>query len=819
MQSLPAALSPLEAWPQFVAWKALPSLKKPGKMDKFPLDWNSGAIVSAHDPRYWTNAPTALVVAPRYDQGHGSGAGFVLTDDDPFFFLDIDNALDLATNQWSPLAQALCARFAGAAIEVSHSGRGLHIFGRTSSRFEHGTRNIPLGLELYTSKRFAALTGLNAIGSAATDCTAALAQTVYEYFPPNASAVMGEWSLEPVPEYTGPEDDDELIRMALASVPKSAAAAFGAAEEVTFAHLWNADADVLSKRWPDATQPYNASSADQALANMLAFWTGKNCERMQTLMWRSQLVRDKWTQHRTYLGLTIQKAVALVQNVYSKARGPTVPFEVQQAAAEALGASVRDPTKEYLPAYDQLEHFKGCVYVHETERIFCTERNTEFKRTSFDVEFGGHVFMLDGGGAKTTTSAWEAFTLSRVNAPRKVYGMRFLPEIAPGSLFHESGRAYVNAYLPREPLRIKGDVTPFLTHLTKLLPDPNDRQIILSYMAAIAQNPGKKFQWWPVIQGAEGNGKTLLMDVLVYLVGREYAFKPNSHAMSQPGGTKFNSWIYRKLFIGIEEIALSNRRDFLDEFKTFVTNRDLPVERKGVDQVMTDNRANGMMATNHRDGVPITADTRRYAIFYCAQQEGEPWKQTHGMGPQYFAMLHDWFRGEGDYATFGANYGFAITADYLHGLQIADELNPAKLCTVAPRTSSTLDAIQASLGRAEQEVLEAVAEGRVGFNRGWVSSYHLDLLLDRVKAGVPRNKRKTMLKALGYVPHPALPEGRSNSALVKDGNSKSRLYVKEGHLALNIESPAEVGKAYEKAQEPGADEPSAAQLAFAPANA
>ena len=54
------------------------------------------------------------------------------------------------------------------------------------------------------------------------------------------------------------------------------------------------------------------SEADQALCNLLAFWTGKNPERMDELFRSSGLMRDKWNRKQsgsTYGEITIQKAL------------------------------------------------------------------------------------------------------------------------------------------------------------------------------------------------------------------------------------------------------------------------------------------------------------------------------------------------------------------------------------------------------------------------------------------------------------------------------------------------------------------------------
>ena len=146
--------------------------------------------------------------------------------------------------------------------------------------------------------------------------------------------------------------------------------------------------------------------------------------------------------------------------------------------------------------------------------------------------------------------------------------------------------------------------------------------------------------------------------------------------------------------------------------------------------------------------------------------------------------------------------GYAIVNNLLHTYQIPDELNPATSCHRAPETTSTAEAVTASLGSIEQEIIEAIDEGRPGFAGGWVSSVALERLLNNLHASrvISHNRRKDLLQSLGYDWHPALNCGRVNNPIPIDENKKPRLFIKAGHLARNLTSPAEVARAYQEAQ-------------------
>ena len=106
-----------------------------------------------------------------------------------------------------------------------------------------------------------------------------------------------------------------------------------------------------------------------------------------------------------------------------------------------------------------------------------------------------------------------------------------------------------------------------------------------------------------------------------------------------------------------------------------------------------------------------------------------------------------------------------------------------------------------SLGGVEQEIIEAIDEGRNGFAGGWISSMALDRLLDNLRATrtIPRNKRRELLGTLGYEWHPHLKNGRVNNAIISEGG-KPRLFIKDGHPAESVVNGAEIVKMYEAAQ-------------------
>lgn len=767
----------LPTLPQYILWK---TAVRDGKTVKLPVSPHTLDTCDAHDRSNWIS----------YEQAHqvitvaqGYGIGYVFSKDDPYFFVDIDHCLE--NGKWSAVANDLMGRLSGSYVEVSQSREGLHIIGKYAQCKEHACKNKILGIEMYTDGRFCALTGINAIGNAETDVTTNINGVADYYFSTESNVSEGgalDWRTTPVSEWSGTEDDDELIKIMLNA--KSGASVFG--DKASLSDLWNCNVPVLSKAYPDGfgNRSYDESSVDGALALHLAFWTGKNHERIKNLMLRSQLVRDKWTSRDDYLSRTISNAVNLCTNVYKSGKIITEPV-VEPTIREGF---------QFLTVTQQIEFFKGCVYILSLHRIY-TPNGDLLKPEQFRVAYGGYIFALDSGSEKTTKNAWEVFTESQAISFPKVSGICFRPELSAGAIIEEENHTLLNTYVPVDIHSQYGDVSPFITHLHKVLPNGQDAEILLSYMAACVQYKGVKFQWAPVLQGCEGNGKTLFITCLSYAVGNRYTHLPNAQELGG-NGSKFNSWIQNKLFIGVEEIYVSDRREVADALKPLITNARIEIQGKGIDQVTGDNRANFLLCTNHKDAILKSKNDRRYCVLYTAQQSKddmikEGWLTRAGTVTEYFPNLYNWLRAG----------GYAAVTHYLENYDIPDALNPATKCHRAPVSSCLDEVLRISMGSVEQEVLEAIDMGEVGFRGGWISSAMLGNMLEekgRAKQ-MPPIKRRKMLEEMGFIPVSGLKDGRTNTIIMMEG-CKPRLYLQKGHIYHNITSGAEIVEKYMKDQ-------------------
>ena len=769
MRQLPPAFAPLGEYNQFICCKLVPDASG-GKAAKVPISARSGLNCNPHDPAHWMSYHDAATAA----QALSCGVGFVLTEADPFFCVDVDNAWD--GEKWSDTAQAVFASFPGAAFEVSLSGTGFHLFGRYTHAIEHSSKRVDLGVEFYTGGRYIWLTGTNAEGSC-PELQLHFETFAANWFPPTAAAPAIVWADQAVPEYSGPADDTELINKMLLSRPSFATLQ---GEAPSILELWTG-AETLGKFYPDSTQgrAFDNSSADLAGCTKLAFWTGKNPVRIDRLFRLSGLVRDKWLERENYRIATIEKAIDFCSAVLGSAQAaPAAVPGTEPVAVDARAAY------QLLAPDQQHEYFAGCVYVIDRHQVL-TPRGTFLNPPQFKAAYGGYVFAMSADSSDTTKNAFECLTESRAVRFNLVDQTTFRPEDPPGTRYDEGGLRLINSYVPVVVPSYPGDVSPIIGLIEKMLPDERMRLILISYCAAMVQHIGVKFQWAPCIQGVEGNGKTLLLQAMAMAMGRKYTHFPNADDLKN----KFNLWLAEKLFIGVEEIHQGKDPGIADALKGMITNTIIGLQGKGTNQITTDNRANFIFCSNRKDAVIKSATDRRYCPLFTAQQVTAD-LDACGMGGNYFPQTWRWL----------LNGGGAHWTHFLQTFAIPAEFNPAGDCHRAPETLSTAEAMAHSHTRAYQIISDSIEEQRTGFRGGWVSSIWMAIgFRGEHGPGTHRKDRADALAEQDYILHPGLHGGRSPIRLPSEENSRPLIYCKRGSIQATLTGPA-IMQAYIKAQ-------------------
>lgn len=280
--TIPQALRERAQW---IAWRYERRKDKGGtwKWTKLPVNPHTGKLASSTDPTTWGTFEETLAFHLKH-QGSTAGIGFVFSPADPFCGVDLDDCRDAETGAIQEWAAKIVSQFASY-TEVSPSGTGLKIFVRGA--LPKG-RNRCGPIEMYDHGRYFAVTGhhLPETPQTVEDRQAELEQ------------LQQSLNQDPVKSNGKPRTEEEQEALQCLTDLELIEKAKNAHNGEKLSRLWSGDISSYSSH----------SEADQALCNLLAFWTGPDAARIDALFRQSGLFRDKW-EREDYRTRTIRKAL------------------------------------------------------------------------------------------------------------------------------------------------------------------------------------------------------------------------------------------------------------------------------------------------------------------------------------------------------------------------------------------------------------------------------------------------------------------------------------------------------------------------------
>jgi hypothetical protein len=318
-------------------------------------------------------------------------------------------------------------------------------------------------------------------------------------------------------------------------------------------------------------------------------------------------------------------------------------------------------------------------------------------------------------------------------------------------------------------------VGPFMHLLHSNFPDPSDRHMLLQALAFMALKPGQMLRWAPVMQGTQGCGKGLIARAVSYAVGRHNTSHPSPDIIA----TDFNSYMYRKVLVIVDEIGDHTKRELsalAEKLKPWITDDALHVHQKNKDGFDTPNFTSWILTTNHRDKMLATQGERRYAHFISALQteasvavaypsdwwSGSASYDALGQGMDWFSYYEHWWTKCG---------GAEATRGFLSTVDLSDV--PVR----APKTSSTEEAIRESASETQNALAEAVADKARGFRGGFISSNAIRDLLRSDDIKQPHSVHLSRaLASLGFVHSVRVTTSSAEKWAFPEAKALTRIY-------------------------------------------
>jgi putative DNA primase/helicase len=373
--NIPEELQEKEQW---FCWRK--ELKADGKDTKVPYQARNGRKGSSTNPRNWSSFADATRA---YRQSKDSisiqysGIGFVFNTD--YTGIDLDHCVneDGSIELW---AQEIIQRF-DTYCEFSPSKTGIHLlckgllpeFTNNEEKKVRPGKKVTLkgknhpdaAIEIYCEGRFFTMTGDKVPGVPETieDRQEEVERTLQEL---QGNVKFREKNLQ---FGSVAIDNDELLNKAIASKDGS-----------KFQALWNGDTSAYGS---------DNSAADQALCNLLAFWTNRDASRMDFLFRLSGLYRpEKWDRNarsgETYGEGTIRIAIEGCLEGYVP-----VPQRIEKNMEETLERAgraqkvangykpdpIQVPLNKVLEYLDMNEYGDGLLFSEVFNRQICYDHS------------------------------------------------------------------------------------------------------------------------------------------------------------------------------------------------------------------------------------------------------------------------------------------------------------------------------------------------------------------------------------------------------------------------------------------------------------
>lgn len=212
--------------------------------------------------------------------------------------------------------------------------------------------------------------------------------------------------------------------------------------------------------------------------------------------------------------------------------------------------------------------------------------------------------------------------------------------------FDHGGVTYFNTYKTNDIDRVKVGKTNIVAriknHIAHLLPNQIEQDIIINYLAHNVQFPGVKIQWAIVLQGVQGDGKSLLAEMMQHVLGISNVRTMNPQTLE----SSFTGWAVGQCMTFIEELKINNslKYDILNNMKPYITNTAIEVTCKGKDPMVAINTTNYFALTNFKDAIPIDDNDRRYCILFSQWQRKDKLLAWMDEQPTYYHDLYESMR-------------------------------------------------------------------------------------------------------------------------------------------------------------------------------
>lgn len=320
-QNIPQELRNLKQWGLFeLKW-----VEARKKNTKIPINPYDGSAGKSNDPNTWSDFDTAMRALNDVERADGLAFYFA----NGYVGLDIDH-IDSNLEDWragdndpNNLVNKFQDLTDNTYMEVSQSGTGIHAIFKGKIP---GKRRRKGNYEMYQTGRFFALTGNNIIPDPTIKSMSDdEMKTLYEFL----------FGKDNVVQLHSESDNITPVDLSVVEIIKRAENSAKTGTRFTM---------FMKGGWEQFYSSH--SEADMAFANDLAFWTGRDFHKMDTIFRNSSLMREKFDEKHgavTYGTSLLNKAINETQNIYNP------ESDSQDSESSYTFSFNEDKTKKIIP--------------------------------------------------------------------------------------------------------------------------------------------------------------------------------------------------------------------------------------------------------------------------------------------------------------------------------------------------------------------------------------------------------------------------------------------------------------------------------------
>ena len=404
---------------------------------------------------------------------------------------------------------------------------------------------------------------------------------------------------------------------------------------------------------------------------------------------------------------------------------------------------------------EQAGWYERFCYLHADDGYFDLQERRQYSRNNFNATFrhiACYSIHASASGKARKVEASISFDENRVRMQaRTAQGVTY----AAGEdvLVARAGDVHANLWRDARPTGATGrDVSIWLRHVERMVPDAAEREHLLNWMAHKVQFPRIKINHGVLHGGTPGSGKDTLWEPFLYAIGgasRENVALVRNEEIASAWGY---SLMCEVLVVNeLRQTEAADRRALENRLKPLLAAPPelLSVNRKGLHPFDLPNRLAVVAFSNERMAITLPSDDRRWFVL---------WSYAGRLAEAEARVIWEWYAAGGRDAVAGWLASKDVSA-----------WNPA-----APpmMTEAKAAMVSAGLSPTEAAVCQAMQQRTGEFTRGAIMG-PWQPLCDRLGLIVPAGMRVSPMTLF----HAAREAGWVDIGRVKTVEHPTRVHI------------------------------------------